>query len=262
MRIATWNVNSIRARSETVVAWMEHHDVDVLAMQETKCHDDAFPLMSFLVAGYDVTHVGQGAYNGVAIASRVGLDEIEVGFEGMPPLSVDGREIVEARAISARCAGVRVWSLYVPNGRAIDDPHYRYKLAWLEALADRSALWLAHDPAAQIMLAGDWNVAQRDTDVWDPGFFAGKPHVSDAERAAIAAFLDAGLADSALPYADGYTFWDYTSLRFPRNEGMRIDYALCSPALDTRVLGATVDRDARKPKGASDHAPVIVDLAD
>uniref|UniRef100_UPI003D89F5CA exodeoxyribonuclease III n=1 Tax=Gordonia sp. B7-2 TaxID=3420932 RepID=UPI003D89F5CA len=260
MRIATWNVNSIRARSEAVVAWMDSNDIDVLAMQETKCHDDSFPVMSFLASGYDVAHIGQGAYNGVAIASRVGLDEVEIGFEGMPTFPIDGRETAEARALSARCAGVRVWSLYVPNGRALDDPHYRYKLDWLDALAGITSLQLAHDPAAEIMLAGDWNVAQQDSDVWDPGCFEGKPHVSDAERSAVRAFLTAGLADSALPYAPGYTFWDYTQLRFPRNEGMRIDYALCSPALDTRVVGATVDRNARKGKGASDHAPVIFDI--
>lgn len=260
MRVATWNVNSIRARSETVVAWMEAADIDVLAMQETKCPDDQFPVMSFLAGGYDVAHVGQGPWNGVAIASRVGLESVESAFEGQPTFPVDGRPAVEARAISARCAGIRIWSLYVPNGRALDHPHYAYKLDWLAALRDRAALWLAHDPAAQIMLAGDWNVAPTDDDVWDPAIFDGKPHVSPAERQAIAGFTTAGFADSALPYAPGYTFWDYTQLRFPRNEGMRIDFALCSPALDDRIGAARVDRDARKGKGASDHAPVILEL--
>ncbi|MDL9937003.1 exodeoxyribonuclease III [Gordonia sp. ABSL1-1] len=267
MRIATWNVNSIRARSESVVAWMTEQDIDVVALQEIKCHNDAFPLMSFLASGYDVAHVGQGAYNGVAIASRVGLEDVEIGFEGMPTFPVDGQEVAEARAISARCAGIRLWSLYVPNGRALDDPHYAYKLRWLDALRDITALGLAHDPAAQLMLAGDWNVAQRDEDVWDLSFFENRPHVSEPERSAIRRFLRTdgagpGLTDSALPYAPGYTYWDYTQLRFPRDEGMRIDYALCSPALDTRVTGAFVDRDARKAKGASDHAPVVFEIAD
>lgn len=260
MRLATWNVNSIRTRSEFVVRWCERNDVDVLAMQETKCPDDQFPVMSFLAAGYDVAFTGQDQWNGVAIASRVGLDDVEIGFEGQPCFPTDAGA-VEARAISARCAEVRVWSLYVPNGRALDDPHYAYKLAWLEALHGLSALWLAHDPAAQIALAGDWNVAPTDADVWDVTAFDGKPHVSEPERAAVQAFRDNGFIDSALPYAPGYTFWDYTQLRFPRNQGMRIDYLLTSAALDDRVQGATVDRDARKPKGASDHAPVILELA-
>ncbi|AZG46215.1 exodeoxyribonuclease III [Gordonia insulae] len=260
MRIATWNVNSIRARSETIVGWMERADIDVLAMQETKCRDDEFPVMSFLAAGYDVMHVGTGGFNGVAIASRIGLEEVEIGFEGQPTF---GSEHVtparEARAMSALCGGVRVWSLYVPNGRALDDPHYRYKLEWLQKLRDIGALWLAHDPAAQIVLAGDWNVIPTDDDVWDPAQFDGTVHASEPERAALQSIRDAGFRDSVLPYADGYTFWDYTQLRFPRNEGMRIDTLLCSPAFDDRVRGAFVDRDARKGKGASDHAPVVVE---
>ncbi|MGV9709293.1 exodeoxyribonuclease III [Gordonia sp. NPDC003424] len=261
MRFATWNVNSIRARSELVVAWMERNDIDVLAMQETKCRDDEFPLMSFLASGYDVALCGGGGYNGVAIASRIGLDEIEIGFEGQPTFgSGDTPPAVEARAISALCNGIRVWSLYVPNGRALDDPHYAYKLEWLGALRDIGALWLAHDPAAQIVLAGDWNIIPTDDDVWDPALFDGRTHVSEAERAALAAITDAGFRDSAAPYADGYTFWDYQQLRFPRNEGVRIDFLLCSPAFDDRVRGAFVDRDARKGKGASDHAPVVVEF--
>ncbi|MAU81691.1 exodeoxyribonuclease III [Gordonia sp. Z-3] len=260
MRIATWNVNSIRARSESVVGWLERNDVDVLAMQETKCRDDEFPVMSFLAAGYDVAHIGTGGFNGVAIASRIGLDEVETGFEGQPSFGAEYTTPArEARAISARCGDVRVWSLYVPNGRALDDPHYRYKLDWLAKLRDISSLWLAHDPAAQVVLAGDWNVIPTDDDVWDPTAFEGHTHVSDVERAAIQAIGDVGFRDSALPYADGYTFWDYTQLRFPRDEGMRIDYLLCSPAFDDRVRGAWVDREARKGKGASDHAPVVLE---
>ncbi len=178
---------------------MERADVDVLAMQETKCHDDAFPLMSFLASGYDIAHVGQGAYNGVAIASRVGLDAVEIAFDGVPTYPVDGQPIREARAISAVCAGIRVWSLYVPNGRTPDDPHYDYKLRWLDALADHIELRLAHDPATEMMLAGDWNVAQRDDDVWDPSYFEGRTHVTAPERAAVQRFLDGGLVDSGSP---------------------------------------------------------------
>ncbi|GAA3027064.1 exodeoxyribonuclease III [Gordonia defluvii] len=259
MRLASWNVNSIRARSESVVAWAQQSDIDVLAIQETKCTDDGFPVMSFLAAGYDVAFTGSGGYNGVAIASRVGLDSVEYGFEGQP--AYDGT--TEARALSALCDGVRVWSLYVPNGRAQGDPHFAYKLDWLAALRDRAALWLAHDPAAQIALAGDWNVAPTDDDVWDPAAFTGKTHVTDEERAAFASFADTGYADAAAPYletARTYTFWDYQQLRFPRNEGMRIDFVLCSPALNDRVFGASVDKSARKLPGASDHAPVVLDL--
>ena len=192
----------------------------------------------------------------------VGLDEVEISFDGVPTHPVDGQPIREARSISARCNGVRVWSLYVPNGRTPDDSHYTYKLAWLDALRNHITLRLAHDPAADMMLAGDWNVAQTDDDVWDREYFEGRTHVTPPERAAVQGFLEAGLVDSALPYAPGYTFWDYTQLRFPRNEGMRIDYAFCSPALDTRIMGAVVDRAARKAKGASDHAPVVFDIAD
>lgn len=259
VRIATWNVNSIRARSEAVTDWMERSGVDVLAMQETKCADDQFPVMSFIARGYDVAFHGQGGYNGVAIASRIGLDDVHRGFDGEP--SYGGQR--EARAISATCGGIRVASLYVPNGRTIDDPHYRYKLDWLSALAGHYRLLLGHDPAAEIALAGDWNVAPTDADVWDPAFFAGKTHVTDAEREAFAEFGRAGFADSArgfLPDEETYTFWDYTGGRFRRNEGMRIDFTLCSPALDDRVHGAAVDRAAREERGASDHAPLVLDL--
>ncbi|QKT06123.1 exodeoxyribonuclease III [Gordonia sp. X0973] len=259
MRLATWNVNSIRARSESIVAWAADSEIDVLALQETKCTDDGFPVMSFLAAGYDVAFTGNGGYNGVAIASRVGLDAVEYGFEGQP----EWEGAREARAISAVCDGVRVWSLYVPNGRAPGDPHFSYKVEWLGALRDRAALWLAHDPAAQIALAGDWNVAPTDADVWDPAEFAGKSHVTDEERAAFGSFADAGYADAAQPYLERektFTFWDYQQLRFPRNQGMKIDFVLCSPALNDRVFGAAIDKAARKAPGASDHAPVVLDV--
>src|SRR5215204_255719 len=232
MRLATWNVNSIRSRADRVAAFLQRQDIDVLALQETKCRDDQFPQMVFDAIGYESAHVGFSQWNGVAILSRVGIEEIEIGFPGQPCWAEDTE--TEARALGATCGGVRVWSLYVPNGRTLADPHYRYKLDWLAALRDTAAGWLADDPAAQIALTGDWNIAPENADV-------------------------------VRPYAPGpgvYTYWDYTQLRFPRREGMRIDFILGSPALAARTTNALVDREERKGKGASDHAPVIVDLAD
>jgi exodeoxyribonuclease III len=263
VRLATWNVNSIRSRADRVAAWLQRQDVDVVALQETKCRDDQFPEMVFNAAGYEVAHVGFSQWNGVAIVSRVGIDDVEVGFDGQP-LWADSPE-TEARALGATCGGVRLWSLYIPNGRTPTDPHYLYKLDWLAALRETAAGWLAKDPAAQIMLAGDWNIAPQDDDVWDMRLFAHSTHVTPPERAAFAAVVEAGYADVVRPHAPGpgvYTYWDYTKLRFPRREGMRIDFALCSPALAARVTGALIDREERKGKGASDHAPVIVELTD
>jgi exodeoxyribonuclease-3 len=261
VRLATYNVNSIRTRLDRLLAWMERREIDVVALQETKCRDDQFPDLAFEAAGYDVVHVGSSQWNGVAIASRVGIEAVEVGFPGMPTWG-DPPE-AEARALGATCGGVRLWSLYVPNGRSLADPHLAYKLEWLGRLRDAGARWLAEDPRAQIALVGDWNVAPRDEDVWDMAVFATSTHVSPPERAAFDAVVDAGFADVVRPHAPGpgvYTYWDYTQLRFPRREGMRIDFVLGSPALEERVSGALIDRDERKGKGASDHAPVVVDL--
>jgi exodeoxyribonuclease-3 len=266
MRLATWNVNSIRTRADRVAAWLERQDVDVLAVQETKCRDDQFPEMPFAALGYEVAHVGFSQWNGVAVLSRVGLDDVRVGFPGQPAWAAgDAEPAVEARAIAATCAGVQVWSLYVPNGRALGDPHYAYKLDWLAALRGAAAGWLAEDPAAQIALTGDWNIAPQDDDVWDMGVFATSTHVSEPERAAFRGVVDTGFADLVRPHAPGpgvFTYWDYTQLRFPRREGMRIDFLLGSAALAERVTGAEIDRQERKGKGASDHAPVVVELAD
>ena len=262
VRLATWNVNSVRARIDRVLAWVERSDVDVVALQETKCRDDQFPDEGFKALGYEVAHHGLSQWNGVAVASRVGLDDVTIGFPGMPGWG-DPVE-AEARAIGATCAGVTVWSLYIPNGRTLDDPHLLYKLDWLARLRDAGAAWLADDPSAQVALCGDWNVAPTDDDVWDPAFFAGRTHVSPQERSAFAAVVDAGFADVVRPHTPGpgvYTYWDYTQLRFPKKQGMRIDFALASPALAARVTGAQIDRQERKGKGASDHAPVIVDLS-
>ncbi len=263
MRLATWNVNSIRSRLDRVLAWLRDSDVDVLALQETKCRDDQFPALPFEAAGYEVAHVGHSQWNGVAVLSRVGLQDVEVGFPGMP--SWGEPPAAEARALGVTCAGVRVWSLYVPNGRALGDPHLDYKLAWLEGLRRAGADWLARDPQAQVALVGDWNVAPREEDVWDMAAFTGSTHVSAAERQAFEAVLGAGFADLVRPFAPGpgvFTYWDYTQLRFPRREGMRIDFVLGSAALQARTTGALIDRQARKGKGASDHAPVLVELAD
>jgi exodeoxyribonuclease III len=244
-----------------VAAWLERSDVDVLAVQETKCRDEQFPYAVFEGLGYQVAHVGFSQWNGVAVASRVGLDDVEVGFPGMPTWGEPAG--AEARALGVTCAGVRVWSLYVPNGRSLGDPHLAYKLEWLDRLRSAGLDWLHRDPGARIALAGDWNIAPRDEDVWDMAAFATSTHVSPPERAAFEGVVDAGFADIVRPRCPGpgvYTYWDYTQLRFPRREGMRIDFVLASPALAAEVDGALIDREERKGKGASDHAPIIVDL--
>jgi exodeoxyribonuclease-3 len=263
VRIATWNVNSIRSRIDRVEAWLARSDVDVLAMQETKAREDQFPYLPFEALGYEVAHVGLNQWNGVAIASRVGLADVEIGFPRMPgwgdPVAA------EARAIGATCGGVRIWSLYIPNGRTLDDPHLLYKLEWLARLREAARAWEAADPEAQIALMGDWNIAPQDDDVWSMEFFEGKTHVSPGERAAFAGFLEDGYADLVRAHAPGpgaYTDWDYQQLRVPKKQGMRIDFVLGTPALADRVLGAVIDREERKGKGASDHAPVVVELAD
>src|SRR5882724_2419830 len=259
MRIATWNVNSIRARVDRVTDWLERADVDVLAMQETKCSDDQFPTMPFVALGYDVVHCGFNQWNGVAIASRVGLDDVQPTWSNKPGVEA----AAEARALGATCNGVRVWSLYVPNGRTIDDPHYTYKLEWLAALRDTARGWLIDDPAAQIALVGDWNIAPTDEDVWSVEFYADSTHVTPAERAAFNAIVDAQFADVVRPFTPGpavYTYWDYTQLCFPKNRGMRIDFVLGSPALAQRVTHAEIAREERKGKAPSDHAPVLVEL--
>ena len=251
----------MRARADRVGAWLDRSDVDVVAIQETKCRDDQFPAEVFTGRGYEVAHFGLNQWNGVALASRVGLDGVERGFPGQPGFG--DPEAVEARAISGLCAGVRVWSLYVPNGRELDDPHYAYKLRWLEALRTYGAGQLAADSGAQVAFCGDFNVAPQDDDVWDMAVFDGKTHVSAPERSAYAALEEAGFTDVARAYTPGpgvYTFWDYQGLSFPKKKGMRIDFLMCSPQLAGRVTGAAVDREERKGKGASDHAPVIVDL--
>ncbi|MDR2566977.1 MAG: exodeoxyribonuclease III [Bifidobacteriaceae bacterium] len=265
MRIATWNVNSLRARLDRTLNYLQEHQVDVLALQETKVKDEAFPSQAFEEIGYQVARSGFNQWNGVAVVSRVGLANVQTALPGQPAFAKPGTEPqVEARALAADCDGVTVWSLYVPHGRGQNDPHMAYKLRFLRTLADDAASWLAANPSAQIALVGDFNVAPLDTDVWDPAAFEGLTHVSPAERAAFAALAEAGFREVTrehLPAEHLYTQWDYQQLRFAKDEGMRIDFAYCSPALADRVTSVAIIRDERKGKGASDHVPVELTIA-
>ena len=265
MRIATWNVNSIRSRIDRVEAFLERHDIDVLAVQETKAREDQLPLMGLQARGYDVASAGFSQWNGVAIISRVGIEDVTVGFPGMP--EYDGA--AEARAIGALVgtanggAGVRIWSLYVPNGRKVGDPHYVYKLDWLAKLREAASAW-TDVPTA---LVGDWNIAPTDEDVFDMAQFAASTHVTPPERAAFQAFLDSGWTEvtrTHVPGPDVYTYWDYYRQRFERNRGLRIDFVLGSQPFAQRVTGAFIDLDERDPAqgtgSPSDHAPGVVEL--
>ena len=257
VRLATWNVNSLRSRIDRVEAFLDRHEIDVLALQETKAREDQLPLMGIEARGYDVAVSGVNQWNGVAIFSRVGLEDVEAGFPGQPGWGEPAEP--ESRAIGATCGGVRVWSLYVPNGRKPDDPHYVYKLDWLARLRDAAQGWRDGDTA----LVGDWNIAPTDEDVFDMAQYAKSTHVTPPERAAFQAFLDDGYVDVVRPHAPGpdvYTYWDYYRQRFERNRGLRIDFVLGSASFAARVTGAFIDREERAGTGASDHAPVVVDL--
>lgn len=266
MRVATWNVNSIRTRVGRVVDWLVREDVDVLGMQEIKCRPDQFPTEAFEAAGYEVVAHGLNQWNGVAFASRLPLTDIATEFPGQPGF-LKGQEgpglPLEARAIGATVEGVRLWSLYVPNGRALLDPHYQYKLDWLGRLRESTRQWLTDHPDTPLALMGDWNIAPTDADMGDPSFVPGhSTHISPAEREAFAAFEQIGMVDVVRPVVpEGYTFWDYKQLRFPRNEGMRIDFILGSPAFAELVTDASIHRDERKGDAPSDHVPVVADLA-
>ncbi|QQC43432.1 exodeoxyribonuclease III [Schaalia meyeri] len=271
MRIATWNVNSIRTRIDRVQAFLERSHTDVLAMQEIKCRPEQFPTTPFEQAGYHVAIHGQGQWNGVAVASRLPITDIQDHFPTQPGFGTP--PTVEARALGVtidtsdallpkegEASSLTVWSLYVPNGRELTHPHYAYKLDWLAKLAEQGRSWLS-DPGARIALVGDWNVAPNDEDVWDMAAFEDSTHVSAPEREAFAAFARDGWIEVTRDRVTNYTYWDYQKLRFPRNQGMRIDFAYCSAALAARVTNAQIDRDERKGKGASDHVPVIIDVA-
>jgi exodeoxyribonuclease-3 len=256
MRIATWNVNSVRQRIPRLLPWLDERRPDVVCLQETKLADAAFAELlgdELEGRGYAVAAHGQGQWNGVAILSRVGLDDVVTGLDGAP-----GWEGPEARAVAATCGGVRVHCLYVPNGREPGSDHYRYKLAWLAALRDV----VAGGPADAIVL-GDINIAPTDDDVFDPGAFAGQTHVTPPEREALGALMSLGLHDvvrERWPSERIFTYWDYRAGMFHKDLGMRIDLALASGPVAARVRAAWVDRQARKGSGPSDHAPVIVDL--
>ncbi len=248
MIVSTWNVNSLTARWPRVEAWLIEKSPDVLLIQETKQTDAKFPFQALADLGYDAAHYGQGQWNGVAVLSRVGLEDVERGFGDGDP---------EARIIGATCGGVRVYSCYVPNGRAIDDPHYAYKLRWLAALRD---LVERRDRATHIVVGGDFNVAPADLDCYNPALFEGATHVSEPERAALRALEATGLVDltrSMHPNDPCYSWWDYRNGSFHRGWGLRIDLLYVDEALVERATSSFVDRDARKGEKPSDHAPVV-----
>jgi exodeoxyribonuclease-3 len=267
MRIATWNVNSLKARLDKVSWWLERAKPDVLLMQETKLADADAPVEAFGRAGYDLAHHGEGRWNGVAIASRVGLADVVTNFGeplGTPvtPDVTDDEPLAEARMIAAVCGGVRVVSLYAPNGRMVGSPFYRAKLAWF----DRLARWLADGvgPGDPLVLGGDFNVAPEDADVWDPVACHGGTHVSEPERQALARLCAWGLLDAYRLHhrtPGRYTWWDYRAGSFHRNLGMRIDHLLVTAPVAGRTVAAEIDREARKGKPLpSDHAPLVIDI--
>ena len=267
MRIATWNVNSLKARLEKITWWLDRAKPDVLLMQETKLTDADAPADVFKNVGYELVHHGEGRWNGVAIASRVGVGDVVANFgEPLRPPKTedvgDDEPLAEARMVSAVCGGVRVMSLYAPNGRVVGSPFYLAKLAWFERLAR----WLADaaDAKQPLVLGGDFNVAPTDDDVWDPAACHGGTHVSDAERAAFSRLCEWGLLDAYHrhhPQPGRYTWWDYRAGNFHKNFGMRIDHLLVTAPVAERVVWAEIDREARKGKPVpSDHAPLVIDL--
>ncbi|MHB8440112.1 MAG: exodeoxyribonuclease III [Acidimicrobiales bacterium] len=258
MRIATWNVNSLNARLARVEEWIEYAQPDILCMQETKIADAAFPALALSALGYESVSHGDGRWNGVAILSRVGVENPTMGFAG-----TGGPDDQGCRLVAATCGGIRVHSVYVPNGRSLDSEHYVAKLAWLEALArhvERTC-----DPADSVVVAGDFNIAPDDRDVWDSTAVNGATHVSEPERAALHAIEHWGLVDAfRLHYADAglYSWWDYRAGNFHKHMGMRIDLILMTTVLGRRCRYALIDRNARKGRQPSDHAPVFVDVED
>jgi exodeoxyribonuclease-3 len=256
MRVATWNVNSIKQRLPRLLPWLDQRQPDVLCVQETKLSDDAFADLvgeQLAARGYTTAHHGEGRWNGVAIASRVGLDDVVIGLPGGP-----GFPEPEARTVAATCGGIRVHSVYVPNGRVPDSDHYQYKLAWLAALRE-----VLVPESGATMVCGDMNIAPSDADVFDPDAYLGQTHVTPPERAALAELQALGLHDVVRdhwPTERVFTYWDYRAGMFHQDLGMRIDLVLATSAVTDRVRAAWVDRHARKGTGPSDHAPVIVDL--
>lgn len=264
MRIATWNINSIRTRKDRAIDFLHRLDIDVLLLQETKCRDDQFPTEAFADAGYNVFHWGINQWNGVGIVSRWDIEDGEAGFIGMPGFAKEGNDPqLEARAVSARVGACRVWSVYVPNGRALGDPHYDYKLQWLSQLGHAVVASRRHSPDLVQVVGGDFNVAPTATDVGDPIFVEGQTtHVSAEERTALRGFLDtAGLVDLVRPTVpEGFTFWDYTQGKFQKNFGLRIDFLFGDTSVASDVVDAVIDRHQRTGEQPSDHVPVIVEL--
>jgi exodeoxyribonuclease-3 len=260
VRIATWNVNSLTAeRLDRLWTWIDDARPDVLCLQETKSTDDAFPALDLHARGYASVHHGQGRWNGVAIASRVGLDDPVAGFAaGIEPDP-------DARLVSATCGGVRVSSVYVPNGRAVGHEHFAYKLTWLARLRAHLESEQAGAVDRPVAVCGDFNIAPGDLDVYDPAAFAGDTHVTPEERAALAELEAWGLRDVFRELYPGiprlFSWWDYRAGMFHKHLGMRIDLVLLSDELAATATFALVDRNARKGKKPSDHAPMFVDLA-
>ncbi|MBN6040785.1 exodeoxyribonuclease III [Amycolatopsis sp. 195334CR] len=258
MRIATWNVNSVGARLPRLLSWLESNQPDVLCLQELKCDSDAFPHAEVRELGYETAAYGIGRWNGVAILSRVGLEDVQRGLVDQPGYE----DAVEPRAIGATCGGVRVWSVYVPNGRVPGHAHYDYKLNWLNAL--RETIEAEKKLDLPFAVLGDFNIAPADVDVWDITAYADSTHVTAPEREALEKVLAAGLTDvlpRPLKYDHPFTYWDYRQLAFPKNRGMRIDLVLADARFADAITDSYVDREERKGKGGSDHAPVVVDLA-
>ncbi|MGH9093673.1 MAG: exodeoxyribonuclease III [Acidimicrobiales bacterium] len=256
MRIATWNVNSLKVRLPRVEEWLGYARPDVLCLQETKLADATFPHLAFSALGYESVHHGDGRWNGVAIISRVGVEDVVYGFAD----GVDADH--ETRLLTARCAGMSVTSVYVPNGRTLDDPHYQYKLDWLDRLEHH--LGALTGPEQPAVVCGDFNIAPDDRDVWDPQAFIGSTHVSEPERRALQDLQEWGLVDvfrARYPQDKLYTYWDYRAGDFHEHRGMRIDLMLLTSPLADQVTWALVDRNARKGKLPSDHAPLFVDVA-
>jgi exodeoxyribonuclease-3 len=273
VRIATWNVNSLKARQEAVELWLAKAEPDVLLIQETKLSDADAPVMPLRMLGYDMVHHGEGRWNGVAILSRVGIEDVVTNFgDGPVRDSSSGASVAvgeddfdpfdEARMVSAVCGGIRVTSLYAPNGRVVGSPFFEGKLRWF----DRLARWLVEtrSPDEPLLLGGDYNVTPADEDVWDPVKAHGGTHVSEPERAALAVLRAWGLADAyraVQPARGRFSWWDYRAGMFHRNEGMRIDLLYATAPVASRVVWAEIDRQARKgPPTPSDHAPVVMDL--
>ncbi|SOD74838.1 exodeoxyribonuclease-3 [Jatrophihabitans sp. GAS493] len=256
MRIATWNVNSIKQRMPRFLPWLDERQPDIVCLQETKLNDAAIAELlddELAARGYQGAYYGQAQWNGVALLSKVGLDDVVRGIPGAP-----GFPDPEARAISGTCGGIRVHSLYVPNGRSVGSDHYEYKLAWLAALRED----VAEGPDAALV-CGDMNIAPTDADVFDPGAYVDQTHVTAPERAALGELLKLGLHDvvrERWPDEKVFSYWDYRAGMFHQNLGMRIDLVLASPPVAGRTVAAWIDRQARKGTGPSDHAPVIVDL--